>query len=62
MNDPEATMKNISTPVTTASPESTVNHLSERESGIPWDRYLEHEVRENAGLWSGVWRRARSPE
>lgn len=55
-------MKGISTPVTTASPEATMNHESEWERGIPWDRYLEQEVRENAGLWSGVWRRARSPE
>ena len=55
-------MTGISTPVTTAPPESTVNHESEWKRGIPWDRYLEHEVRENARLWSDVWRRARSPE
>jgi hypothetical protein len=62
MDDPEATMTGISTTATTARPESTVNHDSEWERGIPWDRYLEHEVRENARLWSGVWRRARTPE
>ena len=56
MNDPEATLPAIS-----PADETTANHETEWALGIPWDRYLEHEVGAHRELWDGVWRRARSP-
>jgi hypothetical protein len=62
MNGPEATMTSISTSGRTALSDAPVNHESDWLRALPWDRYLEDEVRENADLWNGVWRRTRSPQ
>lgn len=55
--------------VPTQAPTSTVpthatatRHETDWARAIPWDRYLEDEIREHAELWRGVWERARSPE
>jgi hypothetical protein len=56
MDDPEATMTGIESPH-----KSIVNHETDWAGGIPWDRYLEEDVREHVDLWQGVWKRARSP-
>ncbi len=47
---------------TVPAPPPTRRHEAEWAVAIPWDRYLEEEVREHAELWRGVWERTRSPE
>jgi hypothetical protein len=41
--------------------EAVANHDMDWARGIPWERYLNDEVREHAKLWRGVWERTRSP-
>ena len=41
--------------------EAVMNHETEWTRGIPWERYLNEEVHEQAELWRGVWERTRSP-
>ena len=57
MNDPEATLPAIFSP-----DETTANHETDWALGIPWNDYLEREVREHRELWHGVWQRVRSPQ
>jgi len=47
---------------TASAPPPTRCHEAEWACAIPWDLYLEEEVREHAELWRGVWERARSPQ
>ncbi|MDT8435874.1 MAG: thioredoxin family protein [Gemmatimonadota bacterium] len=42
--------------------QSDVSHETEWGRALPWERYLEDEVREHAELWRGVWERATSPD
>lgn len=50
-------MSAISTP-----PAAVTNHETDWIRGIPWETYLDDEVREHSDLWQGVWNRVRSPE
>lgn len=41
--------------------EAVANHEMDWARGIPWESYLNEEVREHEELWRGVWERTRSP-